>query len=56
MLDIILQLKDRENSVNELRSSIRQGIPSAVFGVAEPFKNYLLSAIDDKVLYIVKER
>ena len=55
MLDIILQLKDGENSVNELRSSIRQGIPSAVFGVAEPFKNYLLSAIDDKVLYIVKD-
>ncbi len=55
MLDILLQLKNRDNSVSELRSCIRQGIPSAVFGVAEPFKNYIISTIDEKVLYVVKD-
>ena len=55
MLNIVLQLKDRNNSVSELNSCIRQGIPSAVFGVADPFKNYLLSTINEKVLYIVKD-
>ncbi len=55
MLDKILQLKERDNSLKEIIGCVRQGIPSAVFGVAEPFKNYILSTIDDKILYLVKD-
>lgn len=55
MLDKIIALRDRENSVNELRSAIRQGIPSAVFGVSDAFKNYIVATLDNPVLYIVKD-
>ncbi len=55
MLDKILQLKEKDNSVKEFVESVRQGIPSAVFGVSEPFKNYLVSLLEDKVLLIVKD-
>ena len=55
MLEKILKLKNRKNSISELDDCIRQGIPSAVFGVSDAFKNYIISAIDDKVLYIVKD-
>ncbi len=55
MLNKLLELKNRENSLSEFYSSIRQGIPLAVFGVSEPFKHYLTSLLDDKVLYIAKD-
>ena len=55
MLKKLLALSKRENSVNEFCSSVRQGIPLAVFGVNESFKNYLLSVLEEKVLYIVKD-
>ena len=55
MLDKILQLKDRDNSVSEFLYSVRQGIPSAVFGVTDAFKNYLVSTVPEKVLYVVKD-
>ena len=55
MLEKILALKNRENSVHEFISAIRQGVPSAVFGVSEAFKNYLVSAVELPVLYIVKD-
>lgn len=55
MLDKIIALKDRENSLKELRSAIRQGVPSAVFGVSDAFKNFIVSVLDGKVLYVVKD-
>ena len=55
MLDKILALKKGENSVKEFNEHIRQGIPSAVFGVPDAFKNYLVSTLDQKVLYVVKD-
>lgn len=55
MLDKILKLKNGVNSVREFTDAVRQGIPSAVFGVPEAFKNYLVSVLDEKVLYIVKD-
>lgn len=55
MLDKILQLKNGVNSAREFADSIRQGVPSAVFGVPDAFKNYLVSIIPDKILYIVKD-
>lgn len=55
MLDKILALKNKENSVNEFISALRQGVPSAVFGVSDAFKNYLVSAVNLPVLYIVKD-
>lgn len=55
MLEKFLQLKNRENSLNEIEESVRQGIPLAVFGVADPFKNYIVSFLNEKILYIVKD-
>ena len=55
MLNKLLALKNRENSLSEFCSSIRQGIPLAVFGASESFKHYLTSLLDDKVLYIAKD-
>ena len=55
MLEKILSLKEGNNSVNEFCNALRQGIPSAIFGVNEPFKSYLVSAVCDKVLFVVKD-
>ncbi len=55
MLNKLLALKNRENSLKEFCSSVRQGIPLAVFGVSESFKHYLTSLLDDKILYIAKD-
>ncbi len=56
MLEKIFALKDGNNSVNEFSESVRQGIPSAVFGVPEPFRNFLVSVLDRQVVYVVKDR
>ena len=55
MLEKILSLKEGNNSVNEFCNALSQGIPSAIFGVNEPFKSYLVSAVCDKVLFVVKD-
>ena len=55
MLGNILRLKNGENSVKEFTETLRQGIPSAVFGVGDAFKNFLVCCIDEPVLYIVKD-
>ncbi len=55
MLDKVLQLKNNKNSVSEFLSAVRQGIPLAAFGVTDAFKNYLVSTLPDKVLYVVKD-
>ena len=55
MLEKFLQLKNRNNSISEIEESIRQGIPLAVFGVADTFKNYVISCLENKVLYVVKD-
>ncbi|MBQ3115822.1 MAG: transcription-repair coupling factor [Clostridia bacterium] len=55
MLRHIIELSKKDNSVKELLHHIRQGIPSAVFGVADSFKNYIVSVLEDKVLYIAKD-
>ncbi len=55
MLEKILRLRNGDNSLKEFIDCIRQGIPSAVFGVTDAFKNFMVSAIDEKVLYVVKD-
>ena len=55
MLEKIIALRDRENSVKEFISAIRQGIPSAVFGVSDAFKNFMVATVGKPVLYIVKD-
>ncbi len=55
MLEKIINLKNGSNSVKELSDCIRQGVPSAVFGVTDPFKNYLVSTIDAPVLFIARD-
>ena len=55
MLDKFLQFNNPSNSVLQLKDALRQGMPSAVFGVPESFKNYLVSTIEKPVLYVVKD-
>ena len=55
MLDFVKQIKENNNSVKEFNDCIRQGLPSAAFGVSKAFKNYLVSTIDYPVLYVVKD-
>ncbi len=55
MLEQIYALKDGNNSVNEFSECVRQGIPSAIFGVPEPFRNLLVSILDKQVVYVVKD-
>ncbi len=55
MLIDILKLNKSQNSIEEFLQSVRQGVPSAVFGVNESFKCYLASIIKAPVLYVVKD-
>lgn len=55
MLEQLKSLKNSENSVREFCEAIRQGVPSAVFGVPESFKHFLAASIDAPVLYVVKD-
>ena len=55
MLEKLYQLKQRNNSVKEFCENVRQGIPSAVFGVNEAFKNFLVTQIDSPIVYVVKD-
>lgn len=55
MLDKILALKQKNNSVKEFTDNVRQGMPMAVFGVNDAFKNFLVCTLDSKVLYVVKD-
>ncbi|MBQ0098976.1 MAG: hypothetical protein KBS91_00310, partial [Firmicutes bacterium] len=55
MLNDILQFNNGNNSIVEFADCIRQEKNLAVFGVNESFKNYLVSIIDRKVLFIVKD-
>ncbi len=55
MLGKFLDLNKEGNSVNEFLELLRQGMPLAAFGVTAPFKYYLVSQIDEPVLFIVKD-
>ncbi len=55
MLDNLLQLSFGNNSVREFAVSVHQGIPSVAFGVSNAFKNYMISALSNKVLLVVKD-
>ena len=55
MLDKILELKNGENSLKEFSECICQGIPSAVFGVPDSFKSYLISSINYPTVFVVKD-
>ncbi len=55
MLEKLFLKKNRDNSVREFVDSIRQGIPSAVFGVNDAFKSFLVCCVEDPVLYIVRD-
>ncbi len=55
MIENSLRIIKQSSFICELQSSIRQGMPSAVFGVPDSFKNYLVSVMENPVLYVVKD-
>lgn len=55
MLDKIFALAKKENSVLEFNNAVRQGMPLAVFGVTDAFKNFLVCTLNERVLYVVKD-
>ncbi len=55
MLNSLLKLNKNSNSVCEFLNAVGEGLPSAVFGVNESFKAYLVSQIPNKVLLLTKD-
>lgn len=55
MTEKIINYESSENSVKEFIESVRRGIPTAVFGVSDSFKNYLATVIEGQVIYVVKD-
>ena len=55
MFEQLKSIKNGENSVKEFCDAVRQGIPSAVFGVTDGFKYFLASLTETPVLYVVKD-
>lgn len=57
MLERLKKIAEGNNSVSEFTDSVRHGVPSAVFGVSESFRCYLISALaeKEKVLFLVKD-
>ena len=55
MIEKSLRIIKESKFVKELIDSVRQGLPSAVFGVPEPFKDYVVCALENPVLYVVKD-
>ncbi len=52
----LLELAKQNNSIKEFKHALRQGIPSAVFGVLDAFKYYLAGVTEGKTLYVVADR
>ncbi len=55
MLKNLLNLNKSDNSVCEFLNAVGEGLPSAVFGVNESFKAYLIGQISSKVLVVTKD-
>ncbi len=55
MLKSLLKLNENANSVTEFLNAVGQGLPSAVFGVNDAFKAYLVGEIPDRVLLLTKD-
>ena len=55
MLTDILNFQKNGNSVEEFLTSVRQGLPMAVFNVCESFKSYLASTVKTPVLYVTRD-
>ncbi len=55
MLKDLLKFNKTENSVSEFINAVEEGLPSAVFGVSESFKAYLVSNLNGKVLLVTKD-
>lgn len=55
MKEKLLSLKNQECSVKEFNQCVCQGIPSAIFGVPDAFKSFLIATLEQPVLYVVKD-
>lgn len=55
MLNLTDIIKNGDNSVKGLSECFRQGIPSAVFGVTDAFKHFLVAAVDSTVLLVCRD-
>ncbi len=55
MLNKLTELKEPFSSVKEFLEYVRQGMPLAVFGVCDSFKTFLISCLDEPVLFIEKD-
>lgn len=55
MLKNILNLSKNDNSIGEIKSFVRQGIPTAIFGVSDEFKSVVFSEIERQILLITRD-
>lgn len=55
MLYKLNKLTEKDCTCKEFLESVRLGLPTAVFGVTESFKNFLASSVSGPVLYVAKD-
>ncbi|MCQ2399965.1 MAG: hypothetical protein MJ072_05620, partial [Clostridia bacterium] len=54
-LNRYLDLNTRVGSLKELYETYRHGVPVSAFGVPESAKNHIISYLDGKILYVVRD-
>ncbi len=55
MAHSVIRLNKPNNSIGIINDSIRQGVPTAIFGVVEEFKKVIVSELDAPVLIITSD-
>jgi transcription-repair coupling factor (superfamily II helicase) len=55
MINKLNKLLLNHGSIKEFSESIRLGVPTAVFGVSDSFKSFLVGVLDCPVLYVAKD-
>ncbi len=55
MLQNLLNFSSKQNSISLYNDCIRQGIPTAIFGVSEEFKSVFVSELNAPVLLITRD-
>lgn len=55
MIDKLNKLLINHGSIKEFSESVRLGVPTAVFGISDSFKSFLVGAIHGPVLYVAKD-
>lgn len=51
----LFELNNKVNSLRDFAYNLRQGMPLAIFGVTDSFKDFLVAGMENRALYVVKD-